>query len=441
MYCSPRGLVFNHIGGEPVKKNLYLIGMMFILFFSCGQAVRYPSSAGTFAPAASQACTSFCLDNNGCAVFGTNYDHYTVYEGLVFVNKKNVVKTAQTPSTTGKYASWTSRYGSVTFNLVGYQYVWAGMNEAGLVISTMNLGYATQNPLPDERPPLDSCIWVQYQLDNCSTVEDVIASDSLIRIAHTVDHYLVCDRKGTCAAIEFIGGEMVCHTGETMPVKALTNNTYHESVRAWQVSSLFPVTNSSLRRFSTAANRVKSFRSNTSESAVDYAFDTLEKVSGEKVGRSTTFWSIVFDTENFLIYFRTKSSPHIRYINVDMLDFSCDTPAMMMDINEDLSGDVTGDLRVYSHHINLAHMTRFCEKWGLDISPSSIAAICQHFEGFPCIAHDKHSERNSEELDASRLIEDTSDDTNVSNLESGHLLVILVVGCIVYFTHRSRRGH
>ena len=38
-------------------------------------------------------CTSFCLDNNGYAVFGTNYDHgKNIYEGLIFVNKRNISK-------------------------------------------------------------------------------------------------------------------------------------------------------------------------------------------------------------------------------------------------------------------------------------------------------------------------------------------------------------
>jgi len=315
------------------------------------------------------------------------------------------------------------------------------MNEAGLVISTMNLGYATQNPLPDERPPLESGFWVQYQLDNCSTVEEVIASDSLVRIAHTVDHYLVCDRKGTCAAIEFIGGEMVCHTGETMPVQALTNHTYHESVRAWQESTLFPITNTSLLRFSIAANRVKGFKPDSSESVIDYAFDTLEQVSGEEMGRGTTFWSIVFDTENSLVYFRTKKNPQIRYINVTMLDFSCKTPAKMLNINEDLSGDITNELGAYSYTANRVHMTRFLEEWGINISPGSIRAICRHFDEFFCVKRNEYAEQDSERSEPSPSAEDTSDDTTM-NLELAFLLVILATSCVGYFIYRTRNlGH
>ena len=102
---------------------------------------------------AAMACTSFVLDNDGFAIFGANLD-YRIHEGLVFINKRNVAKTILDASTTGEYAEWTSKYGSVSFNIGGYQLAYAGMNEAGLVISTMFLDI-TENPAPDERPPLE----------------------------------------------------------------------------------------------------------------------------------------------------------------------------------------------------------------------------------------------------------------------------------------------
>lgn len=57
----------------------------------------------------------------------------------------------------------------------------------------------------------------------CATVEDLIRSDAQVRIMETVDHYLVCDREGNCAAVEFLDGKMVCHTAGDLPVWALTN--------------------------------------------------------------------------------------------------------------------------------------------------------------------------------------------------------------------------
>ena len=115
--------------------------------------------------AADHGCSSFCLDNGDHCIFATNFDNDILEEGLLFVNKRNVSKTGWEANTAGEYARWTSRYGSLTFNLVGYQLAWAGMNEAGLVISTMRLG-KTLVPVSDERVPLVGPLWLQYQLDN-----------------------------------------------------------------------------------------------------------------------------------------------------------------------------------------------------------------------------------------------------------------------------------
>ncbi len=335
------------------------------------------------------ACTSLILDNNGFPVFGTNLDN-RIHQGLLFVNKRNVTKTAWEMSATGEYAEWTSKYGSVTFNFAGYQFAWAGMNEAGLVISTMFLD-VTENPPPDERPPLESGFWVQYQLDNAGTVEEVITSDSVVRITNTIDHYLVSDRTGSCAVIEFIEGEMVVHTDEAMPVRVLTNNTYEESINLWKKSSLrkffqrlFSKPGPSLIRFEIAANRVKSFNENDKEPAVDYAFDTLQKACGESAGSSPTQWSIVFDTENLQIHFRTKTNPEIRFINLAMLDFSCTAPVRMLDIHQNLSGDISNNFIDYSHEVSLSHFLRFFEEWGVSTSPDRTKALTEHLESFEC---------------------------------------------------------
>jgi penicillin V acylase-like amidase (Ntn superfamily) len=107
-----------------------------------------------------QACSSVCLDDDGSPVFGANMDHVTIDAGYLYVNPRGLQKTGLDPGSGGRLASWVSRYASVTFNLVGYEYAWAGMNERGLSISTMALG-PMSHPTPDGRPPLDSGRWMQ----------------------------------------------------------------------------------------------------------------------------------------------------------------------------------------------------------------------------------------------------------------------------------------
>ena len=141
---------------------------------------------------------------------------------------------------------------------------------------------------------------------------------------------------------------------------------------------------SSLIRFEIAADRVKSFNENGKDKAVDYAFDTLEKARDEAEDNPTQ-WSIVFDTENLQIYFHTRTNPEIRSITLTMLDFSCTTPVQMLDIDQDLSRDISNDFMDYSREVNLNHFLRYFEKWGLvDISPDTIRALTEHLESFEC---------------------------------------------------------
>ena len=188
-------------------------------------------------PQTGQSCSSLFLDQGESGVFGKNFDWY-IRDGLVVVNKRNVSKTAVIP----KYpdqpgAKWTSRYGSVTFNQCERGCPFGGMNEAGLVIEMM-MHLETRYPKPDSRKAVAMTPWIQYQLDNFSTVEEVIASDSKIRIMSPETrfpiHYLVCDKKGDCVSIEFMGGTLVYHTKGTMPVKVLTNSTYSECIKYWK---------------------------------------------------------------------------------------------------------------------------------------------------------------------------------------------------------------
>jgi penicillin V acylase-like amidase (Ntn superfamily) len=331
-------------------------------------------------PPAEGACTSFCLDNGGHAVFGSNYDN-EIWEGLLFVNKRGVTKTGWEAGTSGNYARWTAQYGSVTFNLAGVQMPWAGMNEAGLAISTMWLA-ETRNPHPDERPPLISPLWIQYQLDTCATLEEVRANDARVRIADTVDHYLVCDRSGACAAVEFLEGQTVFHTGEAMPVDTLTNQGYQKAVSAWQAGTLH---NNSLQRFGIAADRVLSFQAADTASAVAYAFDTLDRASGQATGGSPTQWSIVFDTQNLRVHWRTSRNTQIRSVHFAGLDFECGTPVEMLDVHAPLSGNIGDRLGHYTFEANLQHTLNFLDKWGgTELSTLEVEVLERGLTSFHC---------------------------------------------------------
>jgi len=175
------------------------------------------------------ACTTFTIYTNDELVFGKNYD-WVIGNGIVFVNKNNVVKKAFTEKNIP--VEWVSKYGSVTFNQYGREFPSGGINETGLVIELMWLD-ETKYPEKDDRPSTGGILqWIQYQLDNCETIQEVIDTDKLIRIPSGAVpvHYLVSDKYGNTASIEFLNGKLVQHSEENMNFKALTNDSYEKSV-------------------------------------------------------------------------------------------------------------------------------------------------------------------------------------------------------------------
>lgn len=300
------------------------------------------------------ACSSFCLQDGNNLVFTKNYDWYLEH-GLLIVNKRNVAKTAFLLDQSERPAQWISKYGSVTFNQYGREVPNGGMNEAGLAIEGLMLP-ETQYPTPDNRPTVLS--WMQYQLDNHSTIEQVIASDNKIRESNGTGlpvHYALCDRGGSMATVEFIDGKMVYHEGNTLPVKVLTNDTYDNSLAYLKRHAGFGGTEeiayssrASLDRFVCAAEKIRKYHPENGTSIIDYAFDSLASVSqGDK-----TKWMIVYDLKRLQIHYKTLHNPEFKSVRLRDFDFDCHTPVQIMSINTARSGLLNPYFHEYELDIN-----------------------------------------------------------------------------------------
>ncbi len=324
--------------------------------------IRYPVVVICLTIVATQldamACTTFQLRHEDQVFVGKNYD-WMVEDGLLIVNKRGVSKTAfiSTVDNTGlgTPATWTSKYGSIMFTQYGRELGPGGMNEAGLVIESMGLFRNTANrkyPEPDDRVSVLAGQWRQYQLDNFASVKEVIDSDATLRIRPKKGihaHFIISDKEGNCATIEFLDGRMVCHTNNTLPHRVLTNNTYTYSLDFLNKDEIpEPDRFKSIERFTRAAKMVTRYNSETSQSPLDYAFNILKSVSWS-VDRewqgtpytSNTRWSIVYDQKNLRVHFRTHGNPEIRVVRLESFDFSCKTPVQAIDITSNLSGDVS----------------------------------------------------------------------------------------------------
>jgi penicillin V acylase-like amidase (Ntn superfamily) len=306
-------------------------------------------------------CTTFVLQGDGRVYFGRNLDWFWE-NGLVFVNQRNVEKTSMVaPGSLA--AKWTSKYGSVTFNQFGMELPLGGMNEAGLVVENLWLD-ETKYPAADSRPGINLSQWIQYQLDNCRTVEEVLATDKQIRIEPLAVpagiHYLICDAAGECATIEFLNGAMVSRRHEKMPYQVLANDTYDQSVAYKRAhpseGDSKPLKNvSSQERFARAASCVAGFKPGKPAQDVAYAFDTLEQVHQGDF----TVWRMVYEVSGRRIHYRTRSNPKERVLDLKKLDFSCGHPLQFMDIQTKPSANGTLDFQSLSEAALRKYLTPF----------------------------------------------------------------------------------
>ena len=338
-----------------------------------------------FTNTSNNACSVFCIDKNGKLVVGRSYD-WDFGEGLVIVNKRGQLKKALRywDESTNNLASWTSKYGSITFVQYGCDIAFDGMNEAGLVVSELWLQESVY-PSVDSRPSISLDQYVQYLLDNYSTVDEIIASDSLIRIRPTPSnftkiHFFATDSSGQSIVIEFLNGKMVYHTKDTMPVKAITNSTYESSI-SYIKSGTIPDQYNADTRFYRIAKMIEEYSPNTSGDVIDYTFHVLDVVKSP----SRTQFQTSFDIKNRVVYFKSKQNPQLRYFRFDAFDFSCQSASKMLDINENLIGDVTTKFSNYTTQANEKLINAAWEGLGYhNVNLPSLQIISRYPETFKC---------------------------------------------------------
>lgn len=347
---------------------------------------------------AGRACTSFGVCNGTNIAVGNNDDWFSVSAYLV-VNQRGITKKAFLSSTNGTL-EWTSKYGSVgvDYNAIGIPS--AGMNEMGLVVDELAPGVKhTQYEPEDARPVIDEIQWIQYQLDNCATVDEVLATHGKIRIVpfYWHSHYFIYDRQGEAASIRFTDGEIVVTKMPRTGVQVLANRAYETDLSQSQASPAGELVRkanggmSSKARFHTAAVMAQAFRDGTNTlSAVDYAFNVLTNVSQLKFipqtnspvfrpmtagEASSTNFSVpmkilpvtaiswVYDPVNLVIHYRTWADGRTREARLSKLDFNQKSAMTLVDVNIPKSGDISGDFQPYTLEISRKLVTKSISDW------------------------------------------------------------------------------
>lgn len=324
------------------------------------------------------ACSAFLLKGGTYTVVGFNENvvgeneagffngsWYYHIPGMVVVNKRAIRKhnlswDRMVGTSDGKPdLTWTSKYGSVTFNALGVDLPFYGMNESGLFVVELALDKTYSN-VDRARPNMFWAQWIQYQLDNYSTVEEVIEH---VKSGPVIDwwpqfegsHFFVSDADGNAAAIELINGAPVIHHGSSMPVTVLNNDTYvRETARLAEYKGFGGDRNFDMRstdwndRFIKLSYLLKNYTA-ASGSPRDYAWKMLDSVH-------SGVWQLVGDVRQRVLYFKTQAVPKIKSIDLKKLDFSAATPILYADLHTNFAGDITAALRPWSPGANVAYV-------------------------------------------------------------------------------------
>ncbi len=302
-----------------------------------------------FAPG-SQACTAFSLPTSYDKIVAKSYD-WTEGHGMVIANPRGLKKSAIVLDPGAKAASWKSLYGSLTFNQSGREFPVSGMNEKGLIVEALWLS-STQTSNDKTLPELNELQWIQYQLDNYSSLEEVKQNAEKIRV-HTVYaavHYFVCDATGECGAFEFLSGKLV-----QSAATALANNTFAESnryLKALQSSGRpIPTSGTSLDRFARAVSLAAAHDPVGGDARQD-AFDILDSVGGTSFSK----FHLVYNPTAKVAYFRTRAARKIKTVDLTRIAWDCSATserALIYDMDLDVAGDVTASFEEYSESENL----------------------------------------------------------------------------------------
>ncbi|HEX7870230.1 MAG TPA: hypothetical protein VF455_08955 [Chryseobacterium sp.] len=298
------------------------------------------------------ACSAFLLKGKDYCVVGFN-ENWKTMPGMIVVNKRNVQKRNiswenLTTDNLNSKKQWNSKYGSVTFNLLGYDFPCYGVNEKGLFLVELYLEETTKvfNP---KQSNMFWAQWIQYQLDNYKTVKEVVDH---LNDGPNIDwwpnaagsHFFVTDAKGNTATIALLNGKYKVLTDKEMPMPLLCNNQYNKNFQGAQKFDFlggnekfdFAQQGKWEDRYNRAYFMLQNYQYD--QKPVAYAWNILNSIhAGE--------WQTVIDVKNMNLTFRSDLKKEVKTIDLKKLDFSKKSKVKFLDIHTDQLGKVNKDFQ------------------------------------------------------------------------------------------------
>ncbi len=262
---------------------------------------------------------------------------------------------ARTGGVGEKSIAWTSKHGSVISSFYGIASV-DGMNDAGLVGNVLYLAESDYGDYKTSQKPLLSVgAWLQYVLDNYTTVAeavDALSKEPFAIVAPTMPdgkaatgHLAIADKGGDSAIFEYIGGKLVIHHNKAYTV--MTNSPTFDQQLAingyWDTVGGMNFLPGSIRasdRFArmswmlNAAPKVDdpSVASATVMSLVRAISVPLGIADPQRPNIASTLWRTMADTGANRYFFESAYAPSIFWVDLDTLDLSPKGKPMKLDL-------------------------------------------------------------------------------------------------------------
>ncbi|PCF96430.1 linear amide C-N hydrolase [Vreelandella nigrificans] len=295
-------------------------------------------------------------DANGSVIVGRNMDFHKDLMTNLWTQPQGI---ARDDGVQGKLA-WTSKYGSVVataFDMISVD----GLNEAGLAGHVLWLAESDYGTPDDSRPQLSQAIWMQYFLDNYSTVAEAVEwiEKSDVQVIQMMDptggtppaiHLALNDATGDSCIIEYSDGRpKVYHSRE---YRVMTNSpTYDQQLELVKTISGLggdqPIPGSTLAsdRFARAAYYVSRLdQPQTQLQAVAAMFSVIRNVAQPfripdpgKPDASQTLWQTVSDLTNRRYVFESTTRPNIVWVDLSDLDLAEGAPQLKLNLVNELT--------------------------------------------------------------------------------------------------------
>lgn len=268
---------------------------------------------------------------------------------------------------------WKSKYGSVitsSWDIASSD----GMNEKGLV---GNLLWLAESVFPkfeknSNTKGLAVSLWLQYVLDNFSTVSEVVnaleKNEFSVTSAHipgtdifATVHLSVSDASGDNAIFEYISGKLVVHhdrkyvTMTNSPIfeEQLAINSYWKGIPG---TIMLPGTNRAADRFARASYYIDAIPKTADiRTAIASVFGVIRNCSvplgissATEPNISSTRWRTVADQKNLVYYFDNVLNPNVVWVDFSKLDFSEKAKVKKLSLanNENYSGESSANFKI-----------------------------------------------------------------------------------------------